>query len=188
MPKILYRRLVPRSLKKVRALKGAVLHETNVRPTRGRLYMRLVYCRDAKAMRKVARFLERPVCRRTSAATMSMMTGYFRRHKRTNTIASAHYVVDRECFAVMLLCGPVKPSVEIVAHECGHAALFYAQRNRRHAWGGRVRQRGGPRFDIPLGFDHTTVHTDTAGERICYPLGVIMRDAVRALYRWGVWP
>lgn len=135
---------------------------------RGRLRLRLIVLPSKRAFDDASEALLGHRYRRGIGLVNPLYTEFIRIGRDGAERRRREY--DRRYFALMLLdARAVRRSTEIVAHECGHAALFYAERARGFKWQGRVER------------------DDEAGEAICYPLGRIFRAVNIALHDGGVW-
>jgi hypothetical protein len=130
------------------------------------LRLRLIVAKDKRALRRIGKAIGLTIYRRTEGLVAPLSEEWVK-VARDGTERS-RMVYDRRYFAAMLL-SKKHANTELVAHECGHAAIFYSRRVKSNKWQGRVPP------------------DDPAGEAICYPLGHIMRAVTSALYRHGVW-
>lgn len=158
-------RKLPAALARARHIRpGDVVCDREIKLTPGaRLRLRLVVARGREGFKRLHRRITGgglEAARGSHGIVYNMATEYVFPKPRME-----HHP---RYFAVILLdatqCRP-----EVVAHECGHAALFYARRCKGNKWHGRV----------PA--------DDEAGEAVCYPLGVIFRRVNIALHDAGVW-
>lgn len=149
-------------------IKAPTLLDTEVRITpRGRLRLRLIVTPNKSAFDKATRAVVRQTFRRSWGLVNPLYMDVIS-FQKGGELRWREY--DRRYFAVMILNGAkVRRSTEIVAHECGHAAIFYAERAKSNKWHGRVEK------------------DDEANEAICYPLGKIFRAVNIALHDAGVW-
>lgn len=155
--------LSPKSIRKPAPVLDADLRITR----RGRLRLRLIVTRNKADFDEVTRRATGRVHRRAWGIVNPLRWDVLTFKGGIET-RRAEY--DRRYFAVMILnAAKVRGSTEIVAHECGHAAFFYAERAKGMKWHGRVEKN------------------DEANEAVCYPLGAIFRAVNIALHDAGVW-
>jgi hypothetical protein len=156
--------LSPKSIQK-----PAPLLDTDLRITRrGRLRLRLIVTRNKADFDEVTRRTTGCVHRRAWGIVNPLRCDVL---SFRGGVEKRRVEYDRRYFAVMILNGAKlhNGGTEHVAHECGHAAIFYARRAKSMKWHGRVEK------------------DDEANEAICYPLGAIFRAVNIALHDAGVW-
>lgn len=126
-----------------------------------RLRCRLIIAKNKKSMQNAYRIIVGYDMHRKAAAAAHSPSRALDSRKATKTVHDERY------FAVIFLNAKYVPP-DIVAHECGHAAIFYSERCAGHTWSGRA-------------------PPDERDEKICYPLGHIFSEVSRSLFHCGLW-
>lgn len=142
-----------------------VLLDSDVRITPdSRLRLRLIVARNRAAMREVALQLDpKPLARGVFAFCNPL---FYDVKGRSGAVVRQHF--DRRYFALMVF-SKTDLDLEVVAHESGHAAIFYARRVKHNKWDGRV-----------------AYDDDYPQDAICYPLGHIVAAVTKELHRNGL--
>jgi len=189
VPKILYKtRLSPKLLSAHPALRKHVLHECDIKLSRGsRLAMRLIVTKKGQRnFRNITKAIGCTGYTKDTEGVVRYFTQYWTEtDDDTGEIKDTWYVTDRRYFCAMVL-QQGKCDFNTIAHECAHAGIIYALRNPRHNWGGNAR---GKLIDLgkPFGFNPPHVGYDEGCEKIAYPTGAIMQKVMEALHDWKVW-